>query len=47
MTKKDYYETLGLARGASKDEVKKAFRKLAAKYHPDKKLAMKPSLRDQ
>ena len=34
---KDYYEILGLARGASKDEVKKAFRKLAAKYHPDKK----------
>jgi molecular chaperone DnaJ len=34
---KDYYETLGLQRGASKDEVKKAFRKLAAKYHPDKK----------
>lgn len=34
---KDYYETLGLQKGASKDEVKKAFRKLAAKYHPDKK----------
>lgn len=34
---KDYYETLGLEKGASKDEVKKAFRKLAAKYHPDKK----------
>ena len=33
---KDYYEVLGLARGASRDEVKKAFRKLAAKYHPDK-----------
>ncbi len=33
----DYYKTLGLERGASKDEVKKAFRKLAAKYHPDKK----------
>ena len=33
----DYYEVLGLKRGASKDEVKKAFRKLAAKYHPDKK----------
>ena len=33
----DYYKTLGLQKGASKDEVKKAFRKLAAKYHPDKK----------
>lgn len=34
---KDYYEILGLQKGASKDEIKKAFRKLAAKYHPDKK----------
>lgn len=34
---KDYYQTLGLQKGASKDEVKKAFRKLAAQYHPDKK----------
>jgi molecular chaperone DnaJ len=33
---KDYYNILGLEKGASKDEVKKAFRKLAAKYHPDK-----------
>jgi molecular chaperone DnaJ len=33
---KDYYAILGLQRGASKDEVKKAFRKLAAQYHPDK-----------
>lgn len=33
---KDYYETLGIEKGASRDEVKKAFRKLAAKYHPDK-----------
>jgi molecular chaperone DnaJ len=34
---KDYYEVLGLEKGASRDEVKKAFRKLAAEYHPDKK----------
>lgn len=34
---KDYYNILGLEKGASKDEVKRAFRKLAAKYHPDKK----------
>lgn len=33
---KDYYAILGLQRGATKDEVKKAFRKLAAQYHPDK-----------
>ena len=32
---KDYYATLGVARGASADEVKTAFRKLARKYHPD------------
>jgi molecular chaperone DnaJ len=37
MAKQDYYTTLGLQKGASKDEVKKAFRKLAAQYHPDKK----------
>jgi molecular chaperone DnaJ len=33
---KDYYKTLGVEKGASKDEVKKAFHKLAHKYHPDK-----------
>ena len=32
---KDYYETLGVARTASSDDIKKAFRKLARKYHPD------------
>lgn len=33
---KDYYETLGISKTASKDEIKKAFHKLAHKYHPDK-----------
>ena len=32
---KDYYKTLGLERGASEDDVRKAYRKLARKYHPD------------
>ena len=36
MCVEDFYKILGLKRGASEDEIKKAFKKMAIKFHPDK-----------
>ncbi len=36
MSKRDYYEVLGLVKDASDDEIKKAFRRIAVEHHPDR-----------
>src|SRR5215467_1307135 len=36
MSKRDYYEILGVAKGANADEIKKAYRKVAMQFHPDR-----------
>ena len=40
MAKRDYYDVLGIPKGAAEDEIKKSYRKLAMQLHPDKTLSI-------